>query len=394
MIPPEIDFLMRQGNHPNTAFNLVEKQIAENAFNAVLTMPQYAELGFKRTYNLFYTFTFCLTRDPYLVKMMYKMQPYPWSVEMEVTQAICPLKCIMCESVYWNEKPIQVPFEKFKYAMDQFPDLKWAGNNALGDPFTNPDYHKCVKYLDDKDVVQELYLTTKLLNEEDMLKFLDYKGLVFLRFSFEGATKETYENIMVNSNYEKVIKNIQALDKAKKKLGRFYPELQFHFIIMKPNIHEAEMFVDFVRSLNIDVKSILFSRLLWDYPEVHDLFTEIPAGLEDKLRAKGAKNGINIMCNLNNKPTIPANECTAWLMPYIFPDGTVISCCCHNEANRRDWQRANRLGNIFEKPFREIWNDAPYKKLRANLWAKKVSEAHPCCNICNIMDTKNLSNLV
>jgi len=158
-------------------------------------------------------------------------------------------------------------------------------------------------------------------------------------------------------------------------------------------MNEAEQFLDFIKSLNIDTRSVLFSRLLWYYPEIEELYTEVPPELTERLVIKGQSLGISSMCNLHNKPTIPANECTAWLMPYIFPDGDVISCCCMNEQNRRDWQKQTKLGNIFEKSFREIWYDKPYVTLRHKLHERDIKGAHPCCEICNIMDTKHLSNI-
>lgn len=393
-LPEVIDFEMRGGDNPDPEMNLIEKKIAQEAYNRVLHNPGWTELGFKRAYNFTHLLTFYMTRDPYLIRLLNRLEPYPSYIEMEMTQSICPLKCIMCELTYWKEKPIQLSFDRFKYAMDQFPELKWAGNNALGDPFTNKDCWKIWKYLDDKNVVQELYLTGYLLKPEDMLKFVEMKGLVFLKFSFDAATKETYETIRVNSDFDKVIKNILAFDKYKKEKGKFFPELQFHYIVMKSNIHETEKFIELIDSLKIDCSNIIFSRLLHNYKEINNIYTEIPIELIERLRRKG--NELNIPVSFSadipgSRP--PANECTAWLMPYIFPDGTVISCCCMNEQNRRDWQRKTSMGNIFETPFRDIWNGEKYKKLRSLVFKGLYKEAHPVCEICNIYDLNKKSNL-
>jgi len=388
MIPDEIDFLMRRGDHPNAELNTIEKQLAEKAFMMVNTLPQFAELGYKRTYNFMHLLTFYESTNPYIIKLMNKLEPYPWYIEMEMTQGICPLRCKMCELTYWNEEKIQLTFDKFKYVMDQFPDLKWAGNNALGDPFTNPDCWKIWKYLDDKDVCQEIYLTCYSLNEEDMKRFLELKGLVFFKISFDAATKETYEKIRVNSSFDKVIRNIKRFDYEKRKLGRYFPEIQFHYIIMKSNIDEAVKFVDFVDSLDVDCKSICYSRLLHNFKEINDEFTNIPQSLVKEIIARGKSKGIKINFSLDIEPTRPAKDCLAWMMPYIFPDGTVISCCCMNEQNRRDWQRETSMGNVFNTPFRNIWYGEKYTKLRHLLYEDKPLEAHPVCNICNIYKVK------
>ena len=110
---------------------------------------------------------------------------------------------------------------------------------------------------------------------------------------------------------------------------------------------------------------------------------------------KGRKVGINVGFNADLPETKPpASECNVLSMPYIFPDGTVISCCCMNEQNRRDWQRQTAMGNVFETPMRDIWYGEKYTKLRKMLWAKKPEEAHPVCKICNIYDKNKGSCII
>lgn len=387
IVPDSIDFEMRGGSHPNPLMNTYEKQVAEGAFNLINSNPAWSELSYKTAYNFQYLNTFYGTRDPKLIDLLYQLQPYPSMIEMEVTQAVCPLRCKFCELTYWDEKPIQLSLDKFKYAMDQFPELKWAGNNALGDPFTNPNYYDMVKYLDDKGVAQEIYMTTFLLEEADMKKFIDLKAMMMTKISFDGATKETYEKVHQGGDFDKAIRNIKALDRYKRKAGRYFPQLEFHYIITKENIHEAERFVDLIDSLNVFTTNIMFSRLLHNFKEVNDIYTEVPQDLIERLINKGKGLGIPVSVN-GDARTIkpPANDCTQWLMPYIFPDGTIIPCCCMNEQNRRWWQREHSMGNIFDTPFREIWEGERYKKLRTNLRNKKIPDASAMCAICNIND--------
>lgn len=390
----EIDFIMRGGHHPDPEMNALEQYVVNLAYNRVMTSPQWEELGFRGAYNLSHLYHFYMSRDPRVLKCLYRLEPYPPYIEMEVTQSICPLKCIMCELTYWNEKPIKLSFDKFKYAMDQFPELKWAGNNALGDPFTNLDYSKMVKYLDDKHVCQEVYSTTTLLKEKDMKQYTDMNTFTFFKFSMDGATKETYEKIRVNGDFDNLIANIKALDSYKKDNNKHYPEIHFHYIIMKQNVHECLDFIDLIDSLGINCSNIMFSRLLHYFKEADHCFMEIPRALTNKLVAKGRKVGINVGFNADlpeMKP--PASECNVLSMPYIFPDGTVISCCCMNEQNRRDWQRKTAMGNIFKTRMRDIWYGKKYNKLRKMLWACKPDKAHPVCKMCNIYDKNKESKI-
>jgi hypothetical protein len=224
--------------------------------------------------------------------------------------------------------------------------------------------------------------------------FAKAKAQIYVKFSLDGATAKTYESIRKGVDFEHVIENIKALDDYKKKHNKHFPEIHFHYLIMKNNIHEAEQYLDMLDGLGINIGGVMYSRLLHNFKEINQYYTDVPAELGNRLVEKGKKLGIPVSFNADSgacKP--PANECVAWTMPYIFPDGSVISCCCMNEQNRRDWQRATSMGNILTTPFREIWNNEKYRRLRTCLWNKKVKEAHDVCKICNIYDNEKLSDI-
>jgi MoaA/NifB/PqqE/SkfB family radical SAM enzyme len=215
---------------------------------------------------------------------------------------------------------------------------------------------------------------------------VDYKSFLLTKFSFDGATKETYEKVRPGVSFDKVVSNIKALDRYKRQRGKLWPKIEFHYLLLKQNLHEAEQFIEFIDSLDINCSGIMFSKLLHYYPEIEGIYTEIPEGLGEKLIEKGKNYGIPVYFNgdtLENKPA--ANMCTQWLMTYVFPDGTVIPCCNPNEANVRYKQREWSMGNVFETPFREIWEGEKYKKLRKTLMMGDKENYMPVCkNLCAI----------
>ncbi len=378
---------MRGAGHPDPVMNAVELGIAEQAYSLVTNNPNWSGLPFKTAYSFIHLNTFYGSQNPEIIKLIQRLQPYPRYIEMEVIQALCPLRCIQCEATYWDEKPIKLSFKDFKATMDQF-DLLWAGNNALGDPFLNPEYPDMVKYIDDQEIPQEIYMTTFLLNNDDMRKFVDYKSFLLTKISFDAATSETYEKIRVGSNFDKVVSNIKALDKYKRQRGKHWPQLEFHYLIMKQNIHECLQFLDFIDSLDIVCSGVMFSRLLHYFPEIKDVYCDVPVELGQKLIERGKQLGIPVYFNGDAsacKP--PAYNCLQYLMPYVFPEGTVVPCCNPNEANMRWWQRENSMGNVFKTPFREIWNGEKYRQLRQTLSAGNPVDYMPVCkNLCAVHD--------
>jgi radical SAM protein with 4Fe4S-binding SPASM domain len=64
-----------------------------------------------------------------------------------------------------------------------------------------------------------------------------------------------------------------------------------------------------------------------------------------------------------------------WTMPNIFSNGDVVPCCY-------DYKAEQKVGNVFEKPFREIWNANEYRELRKMVYNEK--ENIPKCSACYI----------
>ncbi len=383
MVPPTVDIEMRGGSHPHPEMDALELQIAEQAFQLCLQDPVFAERGYAWSYRWCYFHTIWQSRDPKIIDLWYRLEPYPRFLEVEATQT-CNLKCVQCEGTYWNEPPTMLSLNDFKNIVDQFPDPVWISPNALGEPFLNRDFWGMLEYGRSKGALGEIYSNTSMLTPRDMRRFVDM-GLEYFKFSLDAATKETYEKVRVGINHDQVIENLIALHEYKLKRHSPFPKIQIHYLVFKDTVAEAPKMLDFLHGLKVDIDAVMYSRLLWNFPEIADRYIEVPPELPAQLVEKGRQLNINVCFNEDipqNQP--PANECLAFQMPYVFPDGTVIPCCAANERNQRQWQRENSMGNILDTPFREIWSGERYIKLRQSLREKRISEASKMCAMCNI----------
>jgi radical SAM protein with 4Fe4S-binding SPASM domain len=387
-----VEIRMRGGSHPDEEMDAVEHDIATKAWTLFQTDPKWNELGIKKAYNLMHFFTFWGQKSTQNIRLLYRLQPYPEYLEFEVVQGGCPMRCHMCETTYWDEKNIIMDWKHMRHIADQFPNLKWAGINAMGEPNTNKDYFKILKLLSDRGVCQEQYTEAQIIDPKDMEKYVKM-GFEYVKFSLDAATPETWRKIRPYADWNKSIEAGKALDYYKQKHHKHWPEIHFHYLITQQTACEAVKFLDVIHDLKIEVSDIYYSRLLHNFKEINNYYTDISPALIQAIQKRANELGMHVSFSQDILKQAPINECTAWTMPYIFPDGTVISCCCMNLQGRRWWQRETKMGNIFEKPFREIWRDKPYTTLRNNLWAKKPNEAHEVCKMCNIYDKTKFSTI-
>ena len=381
-VTPTVDYIMRGGCNPDLELDDIERQIAKVAYQRFTTIPIFAEKGLKWTYNWTHFNTFWMSKDPRIQELLYRKRMYPQYIEVETTTT-CNLKCTLCEHTYWDEPNVHMTLEQFKYIVDQFPDLKWIGMTGIGEAWCNPDFADMLRYIKSRNVYVELY-DSFYYTDDDKAKLQVELGVEKIFVSLDGATPESYNKIRVGSNFNHVLDNVKRLDNWKKKLNSYFPELCFHFVVTKNNVHELTTYLEMIKESGIDCHMVQYTRMLHDFPEVKHLFTDVTDEQIKEVTKRSQELGIPIGWNATvpqSKP--PVKECLAWFMPFIFVDGTVIPCCALNEQNDRRWQRGTCLGNIFETPFKDIWRGKPYQRMLDMLKRNKVPKN---CERCSIYD--------
>jgi radical SAM protein with 4Fe4S-binding SPASM domain len=101
-------------------------------------------------------------------------------------------------------------------------------------------------------------------------------------------------------------------------------------------------------------------------------------GLGVTLNASGATSPEqSLMPKAKNKPWSLCRR--PWTLMYVTANGNVLPCCIAPFVER-DYPRII-LGNAFEKPLAEIWNNPRYQAFRAALLSE---EPEHCCEGCGV----------
>jgi len=101
-VPPTVDLVMRGGDNPVKELNDIEKRVAEVAWQRFISNPVFTKKGLQWSYNWTHFNTFWMAKDRKVIDLLYRYEPYPQYIEVEITTA-CNLRCRICEHTYWDE---------------------------------------------------------------------------------------------------------------------------------------------------------------------------------------------------------------------------------------------------------------------------------------------------
>jgi radical SAM protein with 4Fe4S-binding SPASM domain len=270
---------------------------------------------------------------------------FPLHLDAESTNA-CNLKCTMCSRNFMKEKIGFMEWGLFKKIVDEgaehgLPSIKF---NFRGEPLMHPRLAEMVKYAKDSGIMDVQFNTNGLLLTGKKSEELIKAGLDRIIFSFDGATKETYERIRTGSDFETVVANIKRLVEIRDGMGLKKPSVRVQMVKTKENAHEVEDFVKMWRDTANRV-GIIKAR-------------------EPIERCSGKTRDDHFVC-----PQL-------WQRIVVLWDGDVLMCC-------GDWHAEYRLGDANKQSIAELWNGDLYNQVR-NLHKRGRFNGVAICARCEV----------
>jgi len=267
---------------------------------------------------------------------------FPLHVDIESTNA-CNLRCIMCTRNFMTEKIGYIDWDLFTKIIDEGAryDLPSIKLNYRGEPLLHPRLPEMVAYAKERGVLEVQFNTNGLTLNKKMIEQLLDAGLDRIIFSFDGATKETYEKIRRGSNYERVVANIKALVARRNERGLKRPCVRVQMVKMKENEHEVGQFVE-----------------IW-------LPVANKVAVSTERQAEGITGDVvHFSC-----PQI-------WQRLMVCWDGEVRMCC-------GDWQGEIVLGDATKSSLCELWHGEKLNHIR-ELHAQGRFNEIPLCARCEV----------
>jgi radical SAM protein with 4Fe4S-binding SPASM domain len=324
----------------------------------------------------------------------------PRVVFIEVTNH-CNLLCETCPRTFVTyETPQTLYWDNFLRIVEQFPDMERVVLHGIGEPLMNRDLARMIEHLKARNVTV-LFNSNATLLTEDWGRKLIASGLDELRVSIDGANPKTYAHIRGAPLLHRIVENLKRFTALQRELDVTLPRVSIWMTGMRENVAELP---DLVRlAANVGVREVYLQRMVYyldsDEPpgmmdNGHALFDDFDETVDRivaqaefvarevgvTLRASGATDPRNMLAQSQHQDSRPWLPCMRpWTTAYVTANGNCLPCCISPFATT-DYESL-KLGNLFERNFAEIWNDARYQQ-----WREKLLSDHPPkpCRGCGV----------
>ncbi len=169
-------------------------------------------------------------------------------IDLELTDT-CNLRCIECPiSSTLKRKTNRINLDKAKeilkfYASNGVLALKL---NYINEPLLNfDDLLKISKFAKEIGIL-DVYFTSNgtLLSPDKSRELIDQNLISRIQISIDAINSETYDQIRIGGNYERVSQNIDYFMKYKKSKNKEFPLLRVNFLSLPENKGQEKKFLE------------------------------------------------------------------------------------------------------------------------------------------------------
>ncbi len=336
----------------------------------------------------------------------------PWRITFDTNPDDCNLRCIMCEdhSPYSSTQPDRrmagLPKRRMDIDLIRRVLADAVGNglqeiipSTMGEPLLYRHMDEIIDMCSEYGVKMNL-TTNGMFPGRGAHAWAERIVPVGsdVKVSWNGATKETQERVMLGSNWERVLENARTFINVRDRhaaAGGNRCRVTFQLTFMEVNYAELPAVVELAAQLGVDrVKG----HHLWVHTAEmenqsmrrdseaisrwNDAVARSQAAVERFRLPDGRRVLLENIFPLDECATediAPSGECPflgqeAW----VAADGRFNPCCAPDALRRT----LGDFGNLNSQSVRDIWESAAYRHLRGNYATK------PLCRGCNMRRPK------
>lgn len=286
----------------------------------------------------------------YMQIILKKLKSQDFSITIEPYN-LCNLRCTMCPYKKMTRPKVQMPLNLFKRIVNEATEMgcHTVMLSQYNEPLMDNLLFERIKFIKDMGLYAQFFSNGTLLTDENIENILN-SGVDYINFSFDGATKASYEEIRINANYEKTREGITKLFRRRNERGLKKPFIQVNFIIQKQNKSEVSEF-----------KKIWETNCDSYYPTFADNRDDMTVS-------------IRTLFGLKLKRPYP---CFSGKSIIVLSNGKVVPCCI-------DYDGKEILGDLNTQTLKEVINSEKFKKfyeLHINKQGNKIDLCKNCSKL-------------
>ena len=296
----------------------------------------------------------------------------------------CNFRCIMCTVSGWEKgkRADDLTLEDFEAFLDEHTHLVEMKIQGLGEPLLHRHFIDMIQLAVERYIWVRTTVNGSLLHVRDNCRRLIDSGVGEVQTSFDGATKEVFEKIRRNANFERVVQNFTLLNDYANRKDRLYTRMWV--VVQKHNRHQIFEFVELAkqmgfRRLTFSVSLGGWGQDVWQENNQRLQAQDLTPEEQQRLVEVATREGIDISLWRSTGYTTNSPE---KLCPAVFGRSSVSSdlrlvpCGMLGDPGIVD------LGDA--RNFEEYWNGPTYRAFRQAHLNGKVPK---CCRNCYNWDT-------
>jgi len=306
----------------------------------------------------------------------------PPGVEIELTNR-CNLACTQClRSLGLRPYKLgSLDMPGFTNLLDQFPHVLHLSLNGFGEPLMSPILWDAIRHVGKvRPWCKVLIYTNGMLLGDDMIREALRSGLTELNVSLDAGTGEIYRKVRRGGDWDRVIGNIRRFLQLRRESGSRFPRMGLNYVMLNDNEGDLPSFIELAADLGVDyVNCVTYATYDWGFRNRRTL-----SSYRAELVAAGAAlQRTNMTCR-----SFPEWD-PQWLDPQrkfscgfywgeefrVSWTGDITLGCCTPFAEQYSY------GNLFETPFRDIWNNERFRRNR--LASREGNPPNPVCGSCD-----------
>lgn len=279
--------------------------------------------------------------------------------EIEINKN-CDLDCIMCNTQLSTRKQQNMSLELFDKIMRMLRHTYHSQPvplHTIGEPLINPLLEEYLKIARRHRVGIFLSTNGQSLDRKMDILFRNADIIQTLRFSIDGASKETYEKIRIPGKFDRLIQNLELFT-AENRKGHYIKDISMSSIVSTDVQHELAYHLKF------------YSRFV--------PMENINLGLVNGL---SPDNSYFFKCSILKNHIVPNRPCKQLHgNMQVLADGRISACC-------RDYNADLIYGDIRESTPQELLNGPAAIELRKCHIENRIPE-DLLCSSCYTMAPK------